>query len=65
MRTFEALIIAARYATVMAGIFLGVIAMGYVSLMIWDRTHQPSIPGWVSAPPAGHHARPAQSPSHA
>jgi hypothetical protein len=65
MRTQEALIAVARYASVMAAIFVSVIAIGYVSLVIWDQTHQPRIPGWTAAPPAQHLAHPLAAKQHA
>ena len=65
MRTQEAFIVVARYATVIAAVFFSVIAMGYVSLVIWDQTHQPRIPGWTSAPPAQHPAHPIHDKQHA
>jgi hypothetical protein len=65
MRIQEAFIIAARYASVMAAVFASVVAMGYVSLVVWDRTHQPRIPNWSSAPPAGHAAHPRDASHHA
>ena len=65
MRTQEAFIIVARYTSVVAAVFMSVIAMGYVSLVIWDQTHQPRIPGWVSAPAAPHPAHPVGDKQHA
>jgi hypothetical protein len=65
MRIQEAFIAVARYATVIAAVFFSVIAVGYVSLVVWDHTHQPRIPGWTSAPPAHHPAPPADNRHHA
>jgi hypothetical protein len=65
MRIQEAFIIAARYASVMVAVFASVVAMAYVSLVIWDHTHEPRIPGWSSAPPAQHPAHPINNRQHA
>jgi O-antigen/teichoic acid export membrane protein len=64
MRPLEATIVVARSAAVMAAVFGSVVAMLYLSLVLWDRTHPPSMPGW-SAAPVVHPARSSDATRHA
>ena len=60
MRPVEALLLTARTAAVMGAVFAGVLALLYVSLEIWDVTHEPRLPGFIATPAVVH---PAHAPA--
>jgi hypothetical protein len=62
----EPVIVASRWAAVLGAVFASVVMMAYMALVVWDKTHQPRIPGWTAIPssPHGVHAA-APPPGHA
>ena len=37
---------AAAFLGILCGLATAIVVFGWLSLVIWDRTHQPAIPGW-------------------
>ena len=46
MSARETFAVVARYAAVMGAVFASILVVLYGSLVVWDETHPPMIPGW-------------------